>query len=267
MGSGGSKQIIKQEDNIVTNVLTDVIVDITSKCNTSLGNDQSVSDNQFIFDGISGSTLDVQVVQDVRLSLNAMCTSGNETQTKLINEFANKLQSKVEQKMNGLGIANTNEIDKINEIVTNIKTNINMKSLTECLAKVSNDQKMFNNIIKFENINNSNITFSLRQYIVNKVVNNCILSNTSLTASIAELENKLKDETSQSITGFDLNAAISNVINGIGMMWVILLGVILFVLVFAPKTLCIIPGSQVLLGTLCSSNNKKKIYRPYLPNY
>jgi len=270
MGSGGSKQSIKQQNNIVTDILTDVIVDISSKCDTSSLNRQSLNDNQFIFSGISGSTLDVKAVQDARLSLNAMCTSGNEIQAKLIQEFESKLQSAVEQKMDGLGIANTNEIDKINNIVSSIKTNINMKSLTECLANVSNDQNMFNNLIKFENIDNSRISFSVSQYVVNKVVNSCVLSNTSLSTSITDLQSTLEDKTTQSITGFNLNTVISDVVDGIssvinnmidtfGMVWVLIIGGILCLLLFAPKLLCIIPGSQYLLGAICSSNNNQKV--------
>ena len=269
MGSGGSKQSVKQENNIVTDVLTDVIVDISSKCDTSSLNRQFLNNNTFIFSGISRSNLDVKAVQEARLSLNAMCISGNETQSKLITEFENKLQSTVEQKMDGLGIANTNEIDKINNIVTAVKTNVNMKSLTECLARVSNDQDMFNNLIKFENIDNSDITFSVSQFVVNKVVNSCILTNTSLSTSINDLQTELEDKTTQSMKGFNLNEAISNVVNGItsvvnnmvdtiGMVWAIILGVIIVVLVFAPKILCIIPGSSILLGSLCSSNTNKK---------
>ena len=265
MGSGGSKQSVKQENNIVTDVLTDVIVDISSKCDTSSLNRQFLNNNTFIFSGISRSNLDVKAVQEARLSLNAMCTSGNETQSKLITEFENKLQSTVEQKMDGLGIANTNEIDKINNIVTAVKTNVNMKSLTECLARVSNDQDMFNNLIKFENIDNKSYFLNYQ----NKVVNSCILTNTSLSTSINDLQTELEDKTTQSMKGFNLNEAISNVVNGItsvvnnmvdtiGMVWAIILGVIIVVLVFAPKILCIIPGSSILLGSLCSSNTNKK---------
>lgn len=278
MGSGGSKQSVKQENNIVTDVLTDVIVDISSRCDTSSLNAQSLNNNTFIFSGISGSTLDVKAVQDARLSLNAMCTSGNETQSKLMTEFENKLQSTVEQKMDGLGIANTNEVDKINNIVTAVKTNVNMKSLTECLARVSNDQEMFNNLIKFENIDNSDITFSVSQFVVNKVVNSCILTNTSLSTSINELQNELKDKTTQSLTGFNLNQVVSDVVNGIssvvnnmidtvGMVWVLIIGGILCLLIFAPKLLCIIPGSQFVLGAICSSNTDKKTNNKPLPNY
>jgi hypothetical protein len=278
MGSGGSKQSVKQENNIVTDVLTDVIVDISSRCDTSSLSKQNLNNNTFIFSGISGSSLDVQAVQNARLSLNAMCTSGNETQSKLINEFESKLKSTVDQKMDGLGIANTNEIDKINNIVSIIKTNVNMKSLTECLAKVSNDQEMFNNLIKFENINNSDIKFSVSQYVVNKVVNSCVLTNASLSSSITDLQNELEDKTTQSNTGFNLNQVVSDVVNGItsvvnnivdtiGLMWTIIFGIIIVVLVFAPKILCIIPGSQLLLGSLCSSNTNKQVQNRPLPNY
>jgi hypothetical protein len=278
MGSGGSKQSVKQENNIVTDVLTDVIVDISSRCDTSSLSKQNLNNNTFIFSGISGSSLDVQAVQNARLSLNAMCTSGNETQSKLINEFESKLKSTVDQKMDGLGIANTNEIDKINNIVSIIKTNVNMKSLTECLAKVSNDQEMFNNLIKFENINNSDIKFSVSQYVVNKVVNSCVLTNASLSSSITDLQNELEDKTTQSNTGFNLNQVVSDVVNGItsvvnnivdtiGLMWTIIFGIIIVVLVFAPKILCIIPGSQFLLGSLCSSNTNKQVQNRPLPNY
>lgn len=278
MGGGGSKQSVKQENNIVTDVLTDVIVDISSRCDTSSLSKQNLNNNTFIFSGISGSSLDAQAVQNARLSLNAMCTSGNETQSKLINEFESKLKSTVDQKMDGLGIANTNEIDKINNIVSIIKTNVNMKSLTECLAKVSNDQEMFNNLIKFENINNSDIKFSVSQYVVNKVVNSCVLTNASLSSSITDLQNELEDKTTQSNTGFNLNQVVSDVVNGItsvvnnivdtiGLMWTIIFGIIIVVLVFAPKILCIIPGSQLLLGSLCSSNTNKQVQNRPLPNY
>ncbi len=47
MGSGGSKQSVKQENNIVTVVLTDVIVDISSKCDTSSLNRQFLNNNTF----------------------------------------------------------------------------------------------------------------------------------------------------------------------------------------------------------------------------
>lgn len=270
MGSGGSKQSVKQENFIVTDVLTDVIVDISSKCDTSSLSKQALNNNQFIFTGISGSSLDVQAVQNARLSLNAMCTSGNDTQAKLMQEFESKLQSTVDQKMDGLGIANTNEIDKINTIVSTIKTNVNMKSLTECLANVSNDQEMFNNLVKFENIDRSDIKFSVSQYVVNKVVNSCVLSNTSLSTSITDLQSALEDKTTQSNTGFNLNTAISDVVDGIssvinnmidtiGMVWVVIIGGILCLLLFAPKLLCIIPGSQYVLGAICSSNNNQKV--------
>lgn len=267
MGGFGSKQISKKETNIVTDVLTDVIIDVSSRCDTSSLARQSLNNNQFIFSNISGSTLDISAVQDARLSLNAMCTSSNDIQSKLVQEFENKLKSTVNQKMEGLGIANTNKIEEINKIVSNIKTNVNMKSLTECLAKVASDQDMFNNVIKFTNIDKSDIKFSIKQSVVNQVVSKCILSNTSLLSNITELQNELENETTQVNKGFNLNEAIANVVDGlsnvinnavntVGMIWVLIIGGILCVLIFAPKLLCIIPGSQFLLGAICSSNKK-----------
>lgn len=268
MGPIASKQITKQNNNLVTDILTDVIIDISSRCNTSSLNKQSINNNVFQVTHVSNSSIDVALLQDLRLSLNSICTSSNKTQTELIQKFESKLKSIVEQKIDGLGITNTNKINKINNIVYNIMTNINMKSLTECIAKVSNDQEMFNNLINYSFNKNLNIKLSLAQTVVNNIINNCVLSNDSLIQSITELEKTLDDETTQSTTGFNLNDAISkiadgisstinNMIDTIGLIGVLIIGGVIVLLLFAPKLLCIIPGSQFLISGICSSNKNQ----------
>jgi hypothetical protein len=294
MGGFGSKQTLTQKNNIVTDVLTDVLIDNTSRCDTRSFAAQTMKNNKFTFKNISGSDLDVRAVQDVRLKLNAICTSAIETQSQLIQEFESKLQSAVQQKMDGLSISSENDINKINDIVNNIKTNIDIKSLTECIAQVVSNQEMFDNVVKFEDIKKSKIKFSLNQFVVNQVVSNCLLSNTVVTDNMTKLEAELEDETVQTMKGFDLNEAVTNIVDGISnavnglfgainntvnkatLIWIAVIGGIVGVLIFAPQILCIIPGSKVLFGSFCSSKNKKiapaqraPIYAPAqrAPNY
>lgn len=273
MGSTFSSQSVEKENNTATKVLQDVLVEVSSSCKTITSTTQQMNDNRLSFDNINNSNISVELVQEIRSSLNASCIATQEIQTKLLDSYKEKLQSEVQQKTEGLSIGSDAEMNTINNTITEITSKIDMKSLTECIAQTSSNQEMFNNAVTFNNINSSTLNVSLRQYIVSSLVNHCIMSNTGFTAAAVDLDKQLSDLTLQSQKGFDFNKMISDYVNAIssvlktgittvGLSGIIFMGVAAIVLVFSPQVLCIIPGMQI--SPMCSKkgNNRRTIMKP-----
>lgn len=264
MGPVASTQRNINRQNIVNDILTNLLVDISSKCKTTSTNTQSTSNNTFTFSGIKNSTINVQAIQQIKATLTSTCLASNEIQNKLAQDFKAQLESETRQRMSGASAFSTSEVNTVNSLINEITSNINIKSLTECITKTVNDQQMFNNVVTFKNIDSSNISFSLSQYIIGELVHNCLLSNDTLNSAALQLENLFEQKTSQETKGFDLNeffntiaSVFNNLIDTIGMVWFAIIVGFLAIILFAPKLLCIIPGSQFILGTFCKSNNSQ----------
>lgn len=248
MGGFGSKNKVQTTNEIINNVLTNIIMELSSSCKAISSNSQTMSGNKINISFQENTSVNVDFRQEITSTLSATCIQTQSAQAKLQNEFKAQLEKEVEQIQKGLSALSTNESNTINKLKNDIITNVNIKSLTECLTKMSNDQEMINNELKIEFNKGSDINVSLGQKIISSLISKCIQSNEIVQDTCNKLDNIVKEKTKQSQIGFDLNDMIKDIGNTVSGIFdsfsniiIIVIIAILVLILFAPKFICKIP--------------------------
>jgi small-conductance mechanosensitive channel len=248
MGGLGSKNKVQTTNEIINNVLTNIVMELSSSCKAISSNSQKMSGNDINISFQENTSVSVDFRQDITSKLSATCIQTQSAQAKLQNEFKAQLDKEVEQMQKGLSALSTNESNTINKLKNDIITNVNIKSLTECLTHMSNNQEMINNKLRIEFNKGSDIKVSMSQKIIASLISECIQSNEVVQDACNKLDNIVKEKTKQSQIGFDLNDMIKDIGNTVSGIFdsfsnIIIIVIIAFLvlILFAPKFICKIP--------------------------
>lgn len=202
---------IKVDNNLTASILANVLIDITSRCDVDINNNQSMSGNQIIISGVSNSTVTVTSIQNIQSKLLATCTQKQDVSEEIASKFAAELEKTVSQTTQGFTSAN-NTSTTINNITKELKANINVNALTECLSSIVSNQEMFNNKIQIYDIKDKSIiSVDLQQVIITNLISECLQSQTTVTKLNDDLVSKIKELQDQTQKGFDLNEAINSI--------------------------------------------------------
>lgn len=205
-----NKNIQTLDNNLTASILAKVLIDVTSRCDVSSNNSQTMSGNSIIISGVKNSTVEITAIQNIQSKLLATCTQKQDISEEIASKFAAELDKTVTQATQGFTSAD-NISSTINNIKKELNANINIKSLTECLSKIVSNQQMLNNKIELYNITDQSIvSIDWEQIIVTNLISECLQSQTTVTKLNDELVSKIKELDNQTQKGFDLNEAINS---------------------------------------------------------
>ena len=197
---------IKNTDNITNSSITNVLQSLTSGCKVLNNNTQVVSGTNRTFNNISNSTITARYLQEIQSKLNASCLQTSQVQGQLQSKVSAEMDKQIKSKTTGIaGLVNKTDMQQITNLKNDVVNNIDVKSITECLAKVTSDQKIMNDTLNMSNISGSNVNADISQKIVSEVVTQCIQNNANLQDATVALDNKLTTVLGVEKKGLDIN--------------------------------------------------------------
>lgn len=195
---GASQSSTFASTDIVNDVVSSVMSQNITNCtqNTSTSQKINISDitckGDFNLSGVS---------QNTELTTNMSCVMDSNNATKLQNDFASKLDNELQSKISGLNIGlNNSEAETYTNLVTEIKTNIDMQNIANCINSALVDQTF--DLSKITVGGNCNL-HDIQQEIVASQVAKCTQTNTALTDTLNKLDNTVKNKLTASTEGLD----------------------------------------------------------------
>lgn len=198
------------ESNLVTNAVTNVLMESSSLCTQSGAFVQQMDINNVMNNCAEGDINITGVSQNMEIRLNFTCAQSVEQESGLLQKFKNDLDKQISAKTEGAGLplsSNQSMSASITKIKNNITTNIKISNVAQCVQNTIASQRMtLSNIIrncpKGAGSGNINIR-DIKQQLVASSVASCIQNNKALNKASQELENKLKEFLESSTKGID----------------------------------------------------------------
>src|SRR4029078_9321650 len=132
MGAAQSSSVTKT--NLVNRAVSDVMMDSSSNCSANQGATQEITVKDISATGCKVSFNDIS--QDMNLTQNFSCMQEASNTADLNNKFATALDNQVTATLKGIPTAliSNATTTAIADVKNEIKTNINIKSLADCVA-------------------------------------------------------------------------------------------------------------------------------------
>jgi hypothetical protein len=207
MGSAQSKAV--SDTKIVNKAVTDVMMESSSNCSASSSASQTMSFNDIRARGCSVDFSNIS--QDATITTNFTCAQDSNQNTDLLNKFGSKLDQSVEATLKGLSgaVVSKSEAQTITNAKNEIKNNINLSQVANCIAKSMADQKMQFGKIEVDcresDPGDKKLSFrNISQKLIATQTSKCMQSNAQVVKAINELETILTTKTKAANEGIDL---------------------------------------------------------------
>lgn len=219
---GGNTSKSTSSIDIVTNALTNVLMQNTNTADTNTINQQFITIGNI---KNKGCTLDFDINQsmDISNTINILQSSGNSGE--LAQQFTAELNNQATAELSGVSFGNRSTAEAITDFTNNITNNINLENISSCISNLTNLQNIKMGNLEFDctypgaskEINSMNITQSLVMVQVKK----CIQSNSNINKICQEFDATVSSSSTSVLKGFELNF-------GTGMVLVLIMGFLAF---------------------------------------
>lgn len=219
---GGNTSKSTSSIDIVTNALTNVLMQNTNTADTNTINQQFITIGNI---KNKGCTLDFDINQsmDISNTINILQSSGNSGE--LAQQFTAELTNQATAELSGVSFGNRSTAEAITDFTNNITNNINLENISSCISNLTNLQNIKMGNLEFDctypgaskEINSMNITQSLVMVQVKK----CIQSNSNINKICQEFDAVVSSSSTSILKGFELNF-------GTGMVLVLIMGFLAF---------------------------------------
>lgn len=223
----GAAQSINSTE-IVNKSLTDIVLDNSSKCKAEQGSKQTMIFGPITSDGCAVKISNIS--QDSKLTQNFSCINNITQNTDIINQISTKLKQDAEAKTSGVNLFNFSASANINKAVNEVKNNINIKNVTECIASNLSEQNFGQGAINIKcypwmpekervvDINN------ISQSIVSTQVANCLNDNKQTMQALNKFDSDVQQTATSSAVG------LGAIASGISLCCLIVLAIVFFLI-------------------------------------
>jgi hypothetical protein len=137
MGQTSSKAVSITE--VVNKIVTDIVVSNEQKCITETKNIQNLKIGNI---ASVGCTLKLGATQTIEMNSDISCIQELKSDAEMSSDFATKLESAIQSKIDGGMGLTTNETDIISQSKTDIKNSVDISSISTCITDTMNQQNL-----------------------------------------------------------------------------------------------------------------------------
>lgn len=193
MGAAYSRQRVSVTNNTTNSSISNTTIDNQSQCSSEAFSNQNVTIVTIKNSNIGSITI------DAKSQISSSCLQSADSDGTLNATLNNELKSDVTQAVNQTGLVfgasvSEAEQEQINNIVNTFTQNFSVKSLSSCVATVTNNQNL--NIGTVDSSNIGSINLAIDQ----SVIQNCVQKNTAKVAMDTAVSNLITAKAEQSAT-------------------------------------------------------------------
>lgn len=235
MGPNISKTI--SVTNIVNDVITNVMMENMSNCQSNNSSGQSITISGITLKGgcplLSGG-----INQTINTKTDFTCLQSSDMSAEMQNKFATQLDQKIQTALSGLnlGIWNQSETQNYVNLMNRINVNVNMKNLASCIGSTYANQNITITNMTVDcsdsRIKDAVIKGGLSQVLLMDTTAKCTQSNSSLVTAINDLQNFIQQKIDTTNAG--LNLDLSWIKYGLIFLAILALVIVAVVLGFNP---------------------------------
>lgn len=205
---GASVSRVKTTNEIITDVLTNIVIEFTNNCNNSNSNIQTIAFNDLEFVGCDVNFSNISQLTNSTITTN--CSQSSEAMTDVTNKAQTELQNELTSKISGLNIGlSASDVQSSNKLINDIKTNIDISSMINCITNSLNTQLQTFTKIKATCKPGQSINFdNIKQVIISNQVSDCLQTNSVVTKAANDLDTLIKNKLSSSVEGLSFDIII-----------------------------------------------------------
>lgn len=166
--------------NILNDAVSTVVYEISNKCASTTGINQSMNFRGAI---VRGCSVRQTASSNVNFSCLQSSSFGTELKNKLGTVFTEKLRA--ETASLGIGAFNTSESTSLTNLVNSIVNNVDIKGMSSCINDAMINQSIDNTGAIFE----CRPGDSIEQTATLSVVSKCMQANTAVTNALSQIDN------------------------------------------------------------------------------
>ena len=211
MGNTTTKS--KDETMIVTESVSEITKEVSSKCEASLNSSQAVENVSIDLQGADGTDVSISIIQSLKGSLEAGCVSSNDLETQLKSKLASTIDKNLKNKVDQSAVKSTALLESVTSQITSVKEKTSFKSLSECIATSALQQSVSAIQILASESKNSKGKIDINQALASSLSSSCVSKNEDLTKLDKDISTLIKTEQTNDQSG--LITAFNNLVNGI----------------------------------------------------
>lgn len=208
MGASSSKTVSVVD--IVNKTTTDIMMSNIMQCSATATSNQEIGFKDLEFVGCDVNFQDIS--QNANMSVNLSCLQNVQNDVEMQNKLKNEIKEKLESETKGLTIGmSSSESSSFTNIVNEISTNVDIETISNCVATMVSNQKQNFEDLKFTCVPGQVINFkNLEQEVVMNLVNECSQQNKTLMKNINDLQTIADKQLSAKTTGLDPAASFAS---------------------------------------------------------
>lgn len=192
---GGQSSSVQKTD-IVTQSLTNIMVKTSQSCSSTSANSQNIKVGKIIASGKCKVNVG-NIRQDLKVVNNLGCIQEVKTDTDLRNDIAREIKQQAEAKVEGITTNHSQSVN-VNNIITEIATNIDIESLSSCTNEVYNSQVLEQQGIVCSG--EAEVTLDdMVQTLMSKQITKCIQAQENIAKLASDLNNTI-DQAAKSVS-------------------------------------------------------------------
>jgi hypothetical protein len=202
MGQTQAKAVSITE--VVNKIVTNIVVSNEQKCITESKNIQNLKIGNI---ASYGCTVRIGAEQTIELNSDVSCIQKLKSDADMSSDFASQLDSAIKTQVEGGMGLTTSETSVISQSVADIKTNVDISSISTCITDTLNQQNLQISGLKVmcaewqtpaeRILDMSNV----KQHIIQNQVVSCMQENTAVADAASKIDNILKNKVKSKVSG------------------------------------------------------------------